>query len=526
MKKKILINVLCIFLGVVIALGAVFVPSLFGKNPAQVNNTLLDSVLTNGVQRFLCWDENILSKNNGVVIVQHSPQKQNIALECNDAWDGENGYAQVIKVGDTYRMYYHAWHQDGTVFIDKSQGNTGLICVAESKDGITFTKPNVGKIEYNGSVDNNIVFRAGNNEMVDTFTVLYDPNPNCNPNEKFKALTRNSGTNVLSYYISADGYEFEYVQRIILNGTFDSFNVVLWDEDEQQYCMYFRGFHHKDGTDIEDMRDLNETTDVRDIRYAVSKDFKTWEFVDYLQVNGQPDNVQLYTNQIVNYYREKGTYIGFPARYCDRVNEVENYFHMKFPVERERMIGMYGREGTVVTDSGIMTSRDGLNFTLSKKAFVAPNYESGNDWWYGANYTAYGLVETAADNEDHPNEISFYIGENYHIEKVDFRRYTIRLDGFFSWYADGDGAVVETRPFVLQKDNMSINFATSASGSLEIEILDKDGNAIEGYESGVLFGNSVNREVDFENALSDLVGEEIKIRFKMNDCHLYSYAFE
>ena len=530
MKKKILLIVLCMVLVGAVVAGIVYIPSFFKEETAKgddkVDKVITNSVLTDGVQRFLCWDEEIISENNGISIVQHNPQKQNIALECDDEWEGvHNGYTQVIKVDDGYRMYYRAWGQNGFVHKDPNKSDNSVICVATSKDGKTFTKPNVGKIEYNGSTDNNIVYRSSS-KNVDTFTVFYDPNPNCDPKEKYKALARDQGTNILDYYISEDGYEFNYMERIILNGTFDSFNAVLWDDDKQQYIMYYRGYHRKDGSNVDSMSSLDETNDIRDIRMAVSKDFRTWEFVDYLTVKDQPSNVQLYTNQIVNYYREKGTFVGFPMRYTDRVNEKENYDNMAYAKEREGIIAQYGRGGTAVTDTGIMTSHDGINFKLSNTSFIKPGFESGNDWWYGGNFSGYGLIETTSDTENAPNEISFYMGENYRIENVDFRRYTIRLDGFFSWYGDGKGAEVETRPFVLQKGNMSLNFATSASGSIEIEILDKNGKVIEGYKSGVIFGNSVNRSVKFQKDLKDLVGKEIKIKFKMNDCNLYSFAFE
>ena len=83
-----------------------------------------------------------------------------------------------------------------------------------------------------------------------------------------------------------------------------------------------------------------------------------------------------------------------------------------------------------------------------------------------------------------------------------------------------------TKPFVLEKGKMFVNFETSALGSLKITLLDKDGKALEGYKSYTLFGDSTNRRVTFEKDLADLVGKEIQIRFEFDDCHLYSYTFE
>ena len=138
---------------------------------------------------------------------------------------------------------------------------------------------------------------------------------------------------------------------------------------------------------------------------------------------------------------------------------------------------------------------------------------------------AYGMVETLADDGEN-KEISMYVGENYRVKNVDFRRLTIRLDGFFSWYGDGEGASVTTNAFTLKHEKMFANFATSALGSLNFTILDKDGKEIDGYKSSTLFGDSTNRPVRFEKSLKDLVGKEIKLKIELNDCNLYSYTFE
>ena len=479
------------------------------------------------MQRFLCWDEFDVENSENLTVFQHSPQRRNVALECNDEWDGvHNAYAQIIKVDNGYRMYYRAWGQNGFVYRDDSIVNKSFICVAESRDGKEFTKINVGKYEFGGSKENNIVFYRENGRNIDTFTIYYDTNPECKPNEKYKAFVRDQATDILDYYISADGFDFEYVERVEVNGTFDSFNVVFWSEGEKLYRLYFRGFHHPDGTLCNGIADVDETNDIRDIRLAVSRDFRKWEFVDFLNIKNSGANVQLYTNQVVNYYRKHGVFVGFPMRYCDRAKEKANFEKMAFSDERKGIIERYGRGGTAISDMGIMLSHDGVNFELSKTAFVKPEYDSGSDWWYGGNFPCYGLVETATEDKGAPNEISLYIGKDYRVNKVDFWRYTVRIDGFFSWFAGSDCAEITTKPFTLKNENMFINFATSASGGLNIEVLDKDGNAIDGYESGVLFGNSVNRIVEFQKSLAELVGKEVKIRFTLDDCHLYSYTFE
>lgn len=478
------------------------------------------------MQRFLCWDRKNISKEQNLFVLQHKPEKKNIALVCDDIWEGVcNGYPTVIKVGDTCRMYYRALGQRGGLLEKYDNPTWGIFCVAESKDGITFQKKNIGRFEYQGSKDNNVVFWNPEHKVTDTFTVFYDDNPACPEDEKFKGLARYSGGSTLELFVSKDGYEFSFVQVLPVDGTFDSYNTVFFHKETGLYKLYFRGFHHPDGTSTKGFTDAVEATDIRDIRLAVSKDFRNWDFVGFVKLNSRKE-IQPYTNQIAPYYREPKTLLGFPTRYYDRVNEQESYRYMPNAELRDMFIATNGRGGTAQTDCGIMTSTDGISFDLRPSAFIAPGPEhSCSNWWYGDGYIAYGMVETLSDDGEN-KEISIYMGENYRVKRVNFRRYTIRLDGFFSWYGDGDGAVAVTKPFVLEKENMFVNFATSALGGLKITLLDKDGGEIPGYESNILFGDNTNRPVRFPKSLKDLVGKEIRVRFDLSDCHLYSYTFE
>ncbi len=477
------------------------------------------------MQRFLCWDKKNFLKRENVSVLQHKPEKKNIALKCDDKWEGvHNGYASVAKIGDKFRMYYRVGGQNGCVRKDPNAPAKSMICVAESVDGITFEKIPMNKIKFDGDTNNNAVFWRDNGENLDTFTVFYDTNPKCKPNEQFKAFARDSGTDILDLYISADGFDFEYVERVDLGGTYDSYNTVFWDDDKKEYNFYFRGYHHPDGTLVRGYADMDETNDLRDVRLAKSKDFRNWKFVDFIKFEDGKE-IQLYTNQIAPYYRDKKTLIGFPVRYYDHVHEQESFKYMPLSNIRGEITAKSGREGTALTDCAIMTSTDGILFNRRSTAFFTPGIETTKNWWYGNCYTVYGMVETLADDGE-TREISIYIAENYRIEKVDFRRYTVRIDGFFSWYGDGDGAKAVTKPFVLENENMFVNFATSALGSLKITVLDKDGTEIEGYKSYTIFGNSTNRLVEFEKPLKDLVGKEIGLKFELDDCHLYSYTFE
>ena len=106
-----------------------------------------------------------------------------------------------------------------------------------------------------------------------------------------------------------------------------------------------------------------------------------------------------------------------------------------------------------------------------------------------------------------------------------FYRYTLRLDGYFSWHGGGGGGTLTTKPVTFTSDTMEINFKTAALGGLRIEILDEEGKPIEGYDSGRLFGNSLSRPVDFEAPLAALSGKTVRLRITLRDADLYSFRF-
>lgn len=480
--------------------------------------------LLNG--RFLCWDDKNIEKSSNLQIVSHKPEKKNIALYCDDEWEGEcNGYGTIVKTPDCYLMYYratvHKYNADGS----GARGvSTNVVCVAQSHDAIHFTKPDLGIYEYNGSYHNNIVFALPDKKL-DTFSVLYDENPNCPEEERFKALTNGwEGEEPRLYYLaSADGIHF--VEKYLLNvqGTMDSYNPVMWEKNRGQYFLYYRAFHEADGTDHLTWEGVDDNTSIRDVRVATSDDFTNWTTHGRIKFEEGQEDYPLYTNQITKYDRDTTTFIGFPVRYCDRVADKRNFDFMPLSDFRSKIIEHYGRQGTAITDCVIMTSSDGFTFDRRDEAFLTPGPENNSNWWYGNCYTVYGLAETKADDAGAANEISLYVGENYRIKKVHFRRYTLRLDGFFSWYAPYKGGEILTKPFEADCERIYINFATSAIGGVTVAVCDEDGNILDGYQSDMMFGDSVERPVEFKKAIAELKGKTVRLKFTLKDAHLYSF---
>lgn len=74
-------------------------------------------------------------------------------LKIDKRWEYLVAYVNVIKVGEEFRMYYEA-------IPSRDSSVPGNLCMAVSKDGMKWTKPELGIIEFDGSTANNIVFSA------------------------------------------------------------------------------------------------------------------------------------------------------------------------------------------------------------------------------------------------------------------------------------------------------------------------------------------------------------------------------
>ena len=470
-------------------------------------------------RRELFWDTDILESFEGIMRTRHSPVYKNECFKCDAPWESEHCcYGSSVRVGDEIRFYYRAENNEF------NKKGLGIMCLATSRDGKTFEKKNIGTNSFGGSFENNI-FHSEERE-IDNFSVVYDTNPGCPENERFKAVSLVSATVVgeperLALYVSADGIKFEFKYFLAVEGNFDSHNVLFYDESIGKYRLYFRRVHYSDNTEFNGViREEAGLFLVRDVRLSFSEDLLTWTEpvrLDY----GDDDMVQMYTNQIVKYPRAD-VYVGFPTRYIDRRDDPKNFKYLSDKDGwRSKFLEIGSRGGTAITDCGFMYSKDGLHFKREGNAFLSADYEQGNNWIYGDFYLAYGLVETESDSVPGVMEYSFYTPYGYHTSAESFLRYTIRLDGFYSLHADYTGGEFLTKPMTLG-DTMKINFKTSALGNVRIVILDEDGNPIEGYDSGNIFGNSTERPVEFERPLSNLSGKAVRLKFIMNDADVYS----
>jgi hypothetical protein len=412
----------------------------------------------------------------------HKPEPKEVVLVTDEPWEGNTcAYYTIFQDDDLYRMYYRGSHYDVT---QRRAAHPEVACYAESKDGIHWSKPELGLFEFQGSKRNNIVWDGvGTHD----FTPFKDSNPACSEDARYKALGRGGGQYKRGLYAfkSPDGIRWTLMSQepVITKGAFDSQNLAFWDPIRRLYVDFHRTF----------------SAGVRDIMTCTSKDFLKWTDPVLLQYTGAPKE-HLYTNAIRPYERAPHLYIGFPTRYLPKTQQVEPTF---------------------------MTSRDGRRFHRWPEALIpitAPEDRDGNR----SNYMTWGLVKLPRNDR----QLSVYATEAYYTGADSrVRRFSYRVDGFVSVRATAAGGELLTKPIKFAGDKLVVNVATREKGSLRVELQDAGGKTIDGFslaECMELRGDWVEQTVTWKQggSLGPLAGKPVRLRFKLADADLFSFRVD
>ena len=111
-----------------------------------------DDVIDIGDRRELFVDGYLIDRLTGAQLALHAPQPREIVLEFDQPWEGlYSGYTTILKAGDVFRLYYRGMPAARHTL------DTEVTCVAESRDGIQWTKPKLGLFDVQGTKDNNVV---------------------------------------------------------------------------------------------------------------------------------------------------------------------------------------------------------------------------------------------------------------------------------------------------------------------------------------------------------------------------------
>lgn len=450
-------------------------------------------------RREIFVDRHLVEKLESVELRMHAPRESGAVLYFDKPWEGRfSGYVTVLRDGDTYRAYYR-----GVPVSGKDGNEHEVTCLAESPDGITWSKPVLRQHRVHGSLRNNVVI-AHETPASHNFSPFIDANPAAPAHLRYKAICGTRETGLLAYS-SPDGLRWHKMQEapVITKGAFDSQNVAFWSESEQQYVCYFRT-----------MSKVGKTA-YRSVSRAVSKDFLHWSEPQEMAFGDTPRE-QLYTQQTSPYVRAPHIALAIGARFMPGRQVVSDAEAKRLKVDPQ-----YYRD---CSDVVLFSTRGGTAYERTfLESFIRPGIGIGN-WVSRSNYPALNVVQTGAD------ELSLYVNEAYAQEGAHLKRYTLRLDGFASLHAPFGGGSMTTKVFTFEGKELEINCSTSAAGEIRIEMLDAAGNPVPGFAKGdaeVIIGNETRRIVRWKgnHDLSALAGKPVRMRVHMKDADLYAFKF-
>lgn len=413
-----------------------------------------------------------------------TPVRREVVLTTDKPWEGNvSAYYTIFQDGAQFRLYYRG---SGAKADDSEKQVT---CYAESTDGIHFVRPNLRLHAINGSKENNVVLTgvASHN-----FAPFMDTNPAAKPDERYKALAGLKSN--LFAFGSPDGIHWRKLQPepVMKKGTFDSLNLAFWDDVAHCYRAYSRYF------------DQGAYDGFRAIQSCQSQDFLHWTDPEPNRYAEGAPKAHFYTNATVPCPGAPHQLLSFPMRFVPNRKKIEEH------------------EEPGVSDAVLMSSRDGQNWDRTHlEAWLRPGSDQHN-WTDRSNMPAWGIVQTS------PDEFSMYISEHYRWPDNRLRRVTVRRHGFASVRAGYAGGEFTTRALKFSGENLVLNYATSAAGSLQVEIQDARGAPNSGYAIGdmdTLFGDELDAVASWKSKrdLSALTGQSVRFHFVLHDADLFSF---
>lgn len=468
-----------------------------------------------GDERELFLDDYRVESAHDVERVVHPGDKrQRPVLRPEHPWEHSSyTYGSVYEIDGVYRMWY-------TCFNDVAPRY--FTCYAESKDGLTWTKPK-GRSDVSGvgykdipATETNIVL-AGSGAHV-----AY--NPDAPADRKFFLMKSQPAPGVPGgngYYgwKSPDGYNWTPLSPDPLLHDGDVAQVT-WDPQAELYIATIKKRMFTSRT---------PGTYERSAFVSTSPDLLTWT-TPQLAVSGDSADDgaaesigglegQIYGMPVLPY---ESTYIGVPWVFL-----TTDYTSGEYAT---------AADGPVLPQ--LASSRDLLRWQRPVRApLLEPS--RGGAWDDGALYTASNILVTdktismyyAGFQNGHGGADSDDPNRDQHFGNVGLA--TWRRDGFVSLSNAslpglGDAGEVTTKPLDIDGDSIHVNAVVHHGGSLTVEVLDADGEPVPGLtanDATPITGDRLAAQVKWTSttSLDDLAGQQIRLRFHLVNADLYSY---
>ncbi len=495
-----------------------------------------------GSRKQLFIDHRFIESSEGIELVFNPPHQTGEKLVVADApWEEGwhiGSYNSVLKEegpdGWRIRLWYDIREGNGML-------GEGMLAVAyaESDDGIRFTKPVQGLVEWNGSKENNLVFPTDLSKMlVGGGSVFRDENPRTPHAERYKSwskLYRTPGTRrgENRVWYSADGLHWKlYDQELTGLREADTQPTWFWDARIGRYRGYSREWEELDGERRTRMAGHNESDNMLDwdsFSIIFQADQQDLSMASDLEQHRRARNPT-----VENAPRVPGAPMDFYGPGVFQYSEAPDVYFALLSAFYHWTMKDDGKAWPDTADVQLAVSRDGRSFQrlggrqpflrlgpegsfYSKWLWACPRpVRVGDELWF----------YDAGSNQDHSDRA----GPSGHKPQAALTRAILRLDGFVSAAAAYTGGSLTTPPLIFDGSHLELNLDTSAGGSARVEMQDAPGKPLAGYrlgEADELNGNSVKMRVSWRGGadVSALSGKPVKLHFKLRSYKLYAFQF-
>jgi len=448
-------------------------------------------------------DHYLIAKQSGLSFRINPPTKGPLVHPFNMPWEGPGSLGlSVLEDEEGIKLYVRGSDVDGGGRSPKQAA-----CLYISQDGVHFTPYPVNEMDVDGYKENNVVMRS---IYCHNFAPFYDTNPNCKPDERYKAVAGANylfGTNGIHVFGSPDGIHWHELADgpILSEGYQDSLNFAFWDSYAGVYRCYSRYWEDISNEFTFAHYDPNARTDTftgahygtggcRAIQGATSTDFVHWTPSVHNQfTDGEGPTHHLYTMATANVPGAEHQLVCMPMRFSERVRH-------KIKEMPEKGI----------SDAVLITSRDGVNWDrTAKEPWISPSMYS-HEWTHRSFITTPGAII------ERDNNFLFYVEQNYMWEDVGIWLYTLPKYRFMSLYADGNGGSFTTKLLHFESDDIYLNYATSACGHVKVTVIGEMGKVM--YESDKIYGNELSHHLHFEG----IKGHRGSLIVELCEAHLYA----
>ncbi len=454
--------------------------------------------------------------------------KTNVVFAINPSVNPESLYLATAPFQPTQGSWKETiYDHDGKVYLFLNDGYSseeGLVRLYVSGDGLNFTAPSLGVINYKGSTNNNFIFY----KRPMGATVFKDTNPNVSPHERFKmtAYGSNRGTYL---YVSADGLRWRRNETGMLPLVSGGDPETFWDDQQGEYVTHLK----RDSS----YNTLNCSVPGRSgVMFRTKDPFRPWPLtlLEAPYFEGYPMPAVTCEGPVT-----------FPTRVPSqgRTEEVYRTRAMKYPWAPDTYIALVWR-GIRDNNSPDEDRRRQIELGVSRdgkewKIYDYKNYQyymPSVQVCYGGNSPScfdakdvqsfFGLIRRGDEIWQYTEYTSLPDGNG----TMQFARLRQRLDGFTSLDAGTAAGQAITRPIVFTGKFLELNVKVNTGGYVKVGILDENGNEIQGFginDCIPLNRDSVRARVQWVGGsnVENLAGQTMRLKFELQNAKLYALQF-